>query len=99
MRNYWRTNRFRDMASNRLTLTEPILTSDWLETNYSNNFSIAGLGWIDKVINPDIIDLNKNPYTQQRFTDKFFGVRLEYQPAENYKMVMNIGTNLTRNKK
>lgn len=97
-RNYWRINRFRDMAINRLNGVEPLFTSDWNNTVYSNQFQIAGLGWIDKAINPDIIDINKNPYNQQRFTDKFFGVRLSYQPAGNNKIVMNLLTNLKRNK-
>lgn len=97
-RNYWRINRFRDMAINRLALSEPLFTSDWLNTQYSTKFSVGGLGWIDKVINPDIISLTKDVYTQQRFTDKFFGVRLEFEPAENYKMVMNLATSLTRPK-
>lgn len=99
VRNHWRINRFRDMAVNRLNVNEPLFTSDWNNTEYSNQFGVGGLGWIDKVINPDIIDLSKNPYTQQRFTDKYFGTRLFFGPAENYKIVMNIGTSSTRNKK
>ena len=97
-RNFWRINRFRDMGVNRITSPESLFTKDWAQTNYRNNFVIPGVGYIDKVVNPNIIDVNKNPYKQLRFTDKFFGARLFFKPNGNYKINFNLGSNIKRNK-
>ena len=98
-RNFWRINRFRDMCVDRINTPQPLFTKDWGQTTYRNNFSTTvGVGFIDKVINPDAIDINKNVYKQLRFTDKYFGVRLFFKPQNNYKINFNLGSNLKRNK-
>ena len=103
-RNYWRIKKFRDMSVNRLTSPESLFSKDWTNVDYTNYFTTPGLGFIDKIINPNIIDLNKNGYKQQRFTDKYLGVRLFFDPKDengnplNYKINFNISSDLTRNK-
>lgn len=97
MRNFWKISKFRDMSVNRLNLIEPKFTKDWGILDYSNNFDY-GFGYIDCVINPDQIDLNKNVYQRERFTDKYIGVRLFFNPIENYKISLNINTGLKRNR-
>jgi hypothetical protein len=103
-RNYWRIKKFRDMSVNRLTSPESLFSKDWTNTDYSNYFSIPGVGYIDKIINPNIIDLNKNGYSQQRFTDKYLGIRLFFNPEDeqgnplNYKINFNMTSDLIRKK-
>ena len=103
-RNYWRVKKFRDMAINRLTSPESLFSTDWTNTDYADYFSIPGVGYIDKIINPNIIDLNKNGYSQQRFTDKYLGIRLFFNPEDeqgnplNYKINFNMTSDLIRKK-
>jgi hypothetical protein len=92
------------MSVNRITSPESLFSKDWTNVDYTNYFTTPGLGFIDKIINPNIIDLNKNGYKQQRFTDKYLGVRLFFDPKDengdplNYKINFNISSDLTRNK-
>ena len=86
--NYWRFNRFRDLCINRQLLNEPLFTTDWTyrRSSYDNN----GQGYIDRVVNPNAIDLNKNIYNQARFRDKYLTVRLFFKPSEDYKLITEI---------
>jgi hypothetical protein len=88
-RDTWRISRFRDQADGRLAINEPKFTKDWSEPTYQDYFD-NGFGYIDKVINPSIIDLTKSVYQLQRFTDKYLGVRLFFKPDENYKITLNL---------
>lgn len=96
-RNLWRINRLRDMSVDRLNLLEPKFTQDWTEVTYQSEFG-NGFGYIDKVINPSIIDIAKPVYQIERLTDKFLGVRMFFNPEENYKITLNITTGEKRNK-
>lgn len=96
-RNYWRINRLRDLSIDRDLNAEPLFTRDWAEASYSSQFD-NGFGFIDHVVNPAIVDITKNNYKLTRFTDKYLGFRLFYNPINNYKIVTNFVTGLTRNK-
>jgi hypothetical protein len=103
MRNFWRISKLRDQAVGRLTSTEPLFSSNWLEADYSDYFyqspgGVSNVGYIDKVINPAAIDEDKSVYEMQRFTDKYFGVRMFFKPEENYKIILNIMSGLKRTK-
>lgn len=77
--NYWRINGFRDFCIQRPT--ESLFTKEWdfLKTARS----ILGQGYIDKVLNEAMIDVNKNIYKLETFKDKWFGVRLYYDRPDN----------------
>lgn len=97
-RNIWKINRLRDLTVDRLTLNEPKFTKDWSELTYQNEYD-NGFGYIDKVINPSIIDINKDVYQIERLTDKYLGVRLFFNPPLNdYKITLNLITGEKRNK-
>jgi len=100
-RNYWRINKFRDLGVDRLTTPTSMFSKDWNESGYRNIFTTnpgPGVGYIDKIINPDFISTTKSAYKQQRFTDKYLGVRLSFKPSQNYKINFNFGSNMKRNK-
>lgn len=96
-RNMWKINRLRDLTVNRLNLNEPKFTKDWSELTYQNEYD-NGFGYIDKVINPSIIDINKDVYQIERLTDKYLGVRLFFKPLNDYKITLNLITGEKRNK-
>ena len=96
-RNIWRINRLRDQSVGRLNLTQPKFTQDWSQSTYQSQFN-NGYGYIDKVINPSIIDTDKNVYQIERLTDKYLGVRLFYNPTQDYKITFNILSGIKRNK-
>ena len=96
-RNMWKINRLRDLTVDRLTLNEPKFTKDWSELTYQNEYD-NGFGYIDKVINPSIIDINKDVYQIERLTDKYLGVRLFFKPLNDYKITLNLITGEKRNK-
>jgi hypothetical protein len=81
--NYWRFNRFRDMAHQRTS--EPLFTTDWSVTN--TFYDALGQGYVDSVINPLSINLTKPYYEQARFRDKVAFLRLYFNPTgEDYKI-------------
>lgn len=66
-----------------------MFTNSILEPTYTNYF-MQGMGYIDYVVNPNYIDLSKNVYDLERFTDKYLNIRLFYKPIEDYKLVVNL---------
>jgi hypothetical protein len=66
-----------------------MFTNNRLEPTYANYFN-QGIGYIDYVVNPLYIDLSKNVYDLERFTDKYLNIRLFFKPIEDYKIVMNL---------
>lgn len=80
--NYWRFNTFRDMAFNRTT--ETLYTTSW--ANLNSYFDQLGQGYIDAVVNPLSINLNKPYYEQARFRDKVAFLRLFFNPENDYKI-------------
>ena len=90
----------RDLTVNKWPIsasTEPKFTKDWSELTYQNEYD-NGFGYIDKVINPSIIDINKDVYQIERLTDKYLGVRLFFKPLNDYKITLNLITGEKRNK-
>ena len=73
--------------------TEPLLTSDWTKTEYSSYYNVDGLGngYIDKVPNEDVRDINKDIYQRGFMRDKFISTRLFFNPDQNYRMSFQIG--------
>ena len=101
-RNIWKINKLRDLTVNKWPIsgsTEPKFTKDWSELTYSNEYN-NGFGYIDKVINPAIIDITKDVYQIERLTDKYLGVRLFFNPGDalDYKITLNLITGTKRNK-
>jgi hypothetical protein len=92
--NYWRFNRFRDMAYNRTT--EPLFSTDW--THIISYYDQYGQGYVDSVINPNSININKPYYEQARFRDKVAYLRLFFNPGEenDYKISTEIISMLTK---
>jgi hypothetical protein len=86
--NYWRFNRFRDMAINRTT--QALFTTDWTYT--SPYYDLYGQGYVDAVVNPSSIDLNKPYYQQARFRDKVAFLRMFFNPGEknDYKIATEV---------
>jgi hypothetical protein len=80
--NYWRFNTFRDMAFNRTT--ETLYTTNWIYLN--PYFDSLGQGYVDAVVNPLSINLNKPYYEQARFRDKVAFLRLFFNPENDYKI-------------
>jgi hypothetical protein len=80
--NYWRFNTFRDMAFNRTT--ETLYTTNWIYLN--SYFDSLGQGYVDAVVNPLSINLNKPYYEQARFRDKVAFLRLFFNPENDYKI-------------
>lgn len=75
--NKWRLN---DLRSISVDNTKPVWSKDWndLLTNY----------WIDKV--PTNVNYLKSLFEVERFRDYYFGVRLFFNPIENYKINTDI---------
>lgn len=64
----------------------PIFTNSW--SNIQNDYPI------DKVVNPVTIDVNKSMFDQGRLRGDWLGVRLYFNPTENYKITtQSIDTN------
>jgi len=96
-RDNWRINRLRDQSDNRSLLVLSKHSVDWNQPEYQDEFD-NGFGYIDKIINPNIINLNKPVYKLQRFTEKFLNNRLFFKPDENYKISVKILTGEKRNR-
>jgi hypothetical protein len=90
--NYWRFNRFRDMAANRNN--EPLYTQNW--TLLSNSYNQFGQGYIDSIINPNALNLNKPYYEQGKFRSKYVGLRLYFKPDNDYKIITDLITVLNK---
>ena len=71
--NNWKINQFRDMAN---------LNDDGtgLENELINMFNIEGM---NKSINLEYIDVNKDEVTQKKFVDKFLGISLKNSNISN----------------
>lgn len=87
--NYWRFNRFRDVAVNRSLHNTGLFTKDW---SLRQAYYVNGQGYIDFVVNPAAIDTNKNLYTQARFKEKYMYLRLFFKPALDYKIITELVT-------
>jgi hypothetical protein len=90
--NYWRFNRFRDIATNRNT--ETLFSSDW--NDISGFFDQYGQGYIDDVVNPLSININKPYYEQSRFRSKALYLRLFFNPEQDYKISTELVTVLNK---
>lgn len=74
----WRINDFRDV---RINYTIPMFTKDWS--------AISSQYPIDKVINPAVIDVNKDWYQQENFRDKYLVMRLRFTNFEDVELTTN----------
>lgn len=94
-RETWRLNTLRDFTKD-IFANETVNTKEWSGA-YSATFRTnENMGYIDYVPNADFIDVNKDIYQLQRFTDKYLSVRLFFKPNEDYKMVVNTNSNLKK---
>lgn len=82
----WSINNFRDYVVNR---NDSLFTSDWnaIKTNF----------YIDKVPNTSVLDLNKSPFELEMLRDKYFNIRLFYNPVENYRITTDMVDCLNNN--
>tara|TARA_Y100001938_G_scaffold151107_1_gene246114 strand:+ start:7919 stop:14458 length:6540 start_codon:yes stop_codon:yes gene_type:complete len=79
----WAFNEFRDLAVNRDTNSRlSMFTSEWSDPNYQGYYG-GNNGYIDKVINTNSISTTKEWYEQQRFRDKYLGIRLFFSNLAN----------------
>jgi hypothetical protein len=91
--NFYRVSEnIRDISINKGTV--PLFSKRWDFAEYQNNFDIDGLGngYIDKIQHPNAIDVNKSVYERARMKNKFMGVRLFFQPDEDYKMLFQLAS-------
>lgn len=73
-------NEFRDLVVDR---DVPLFTKDWSLNDYRDEY------FIDKVINPSAINLNKDWWEQEVFRDKYLTLRLFFTTFEEIKLVTN----------
>ena len=71
--NDWKINKFRDLANLNAN-------NDGLNNELINMFNIQGM---DKSINLEYIDVNKDETTQKKFVDKFLGISLKNSNISN----------------
>jgi|688.fasta_scaffold10132_9 hypothetical protein len=74
----WHINDFRDMRINYLI---SMFTKAWT--------SIASQYPIDKVVNPPVININKDWYQQESFRDKYLIIRLRFTNFEDVELTTN----------
>jgi hypothetical protein len=74
----WHINDFRDMRINYLI---SMFSKAW------NN--VASQYPIDKVVNPLVIDINKDWYNQESFRDKYLIIRLRFANFEEVELTTN----------
>jgi hypothetical protein len=74
----WHINDFRDMRINYLI---SMFTKAW--TNIASQYPI------DKVVNPPVIDINKDWYQQESFRDKYLIIRLRFTNFEDVELTTN----------
>ena len=63
-----------------LATGQPVMTED--------NTFVGGAEYIDKSVNPNVINFNKSIYTQGKLWDKFVNVRLFFKPPQDYKKLI-----------
>jgi hypothetical protein len=73
-------NEFRDLVEDR---NQALFTKNWNLSEYRSNY------YIDKVLNPTSINLNKNWWEQEVFRDKYLVIRLFFTTFVNTKLVTN----------
>jgi len=78
----WSFSNIRDMSI-LVIPDESLFTSNWMDTNYQNNYPI------DKVVNSNKINFLKRQYESQKLRDKYLATRLFYNNNYNHKMVIN----------
>ena len=71
--NDWKINKFRDLANLNVD-------NDGINNELINMFNIQGM---DKSINLEYIDVNKDETTQKKFVDKFLGISLKNSNISN----------------
>lgn len=79
-------NNFRDMVDN---YDVPMFTSAW-DPNNTGPSSYNGQYYIDKVINPIAINLNKNWWEQDVFRSKYLTLRLFFSILDNIKLTTHL---------
>ena len=74
----WNINDFRNYVND---YTKPIFTKSWddLKSNY----------FIDKVINNQVIDFNKDWSELESFTGKYVSIRLKFDTFDNVNLIVN----------
>ena len=70
-------NEFRDLVGD---YDVPMFTKDWSNTDYQGDY------YIDKIINPSSINLNKNWWEQDVFRGKHLTLRLFFSILDNVKL-------------
>lgn len=83
----WNLTTFRDITENYNTNT---FLKNWNDLDYRQQYPI------DKVLNQDKINVNKPWYEQQRFRDKYLGVRFYSDNLENTKFIINFVNSIFR---
>jgi hypothetical protein len=68
----WRIN---DLVNYRTDHSQSIFSNQWQD--------IQDKYFIDKVVNPNAVDVNKDVYELDRLRDKYLGLRLTYEPVDN----------------
>lgn len=78
---YWNFSKLLDISDDKLN--KKLFLNDWnsIKDNY----------FIDKVININDLDINKDWYKKKRFRDKLINVRLFKNNTENNKFTLNFG--------
>jgi len=77
--NTWSINDIRNIVTNN---AQPIWTSNWTDVGLSP--------FPFKVPNPLAIDATKSLFQQDRLRDKWFGIRLSFNPTQDYKITTDI---------
>lgn len=78
---YWNFSKLLDISDDKLN--KKLFLSDWnsIKDNY----------FIDKVVNTNDLNINKDWYRKKRFRDKYVNIRLIKNNVENNKFTINFG--------
>lgn len=82
----WNIHKFLDKTKDQAK--KPIFSKDWV--NLRDDY------YIDKVVNPAAIDLNKPWYRLARFRDKYLIARFSYNSLEMKKIIVNFVNTIYR---
>ena len=82
----WDINDLRDYV---IDDTKPLFSSAW--SVIRNNY------FIDKLIQPNIIDFNKNWYELENFRDKFVVIRLKFSTFDDVNLILNFSIDTSQN--
>lgn len=74
----WHINDFRDL---RIDYTVPMFTKEWS--------AVSSVYPIDKIVNPLVIDVNKDWYDQESFRDKYLIIRLRFSNFDDVELTTN----------